>query len=311
MALPVIDKTWDYVSQNLAYSTVLTTNKTDLLFIKNQFIAGSGAWTVVQSSDGSAAGVGDKWTDISKIVFVAAAPTVHSWIVLRQAGMGLGQFEICIDCVGNVNGSILTLATSWNATFGSLAAGTTANRPTSADEYAVSFTWSITGSVGSTATHVFKTSDGSCTRILRSWSNNTQNIWMIETPKNPKSWWTTPYIFGILIPDYGRWADTACYARIDGTNCLMRFTCPCVNNLPLSNIPHFQAPDANGEWFVFPIGLISLETTRKGRMGELQDIWWCPTNWPIMYLPASPKAYAVFNDVMVAWKLGSPIIIGT
>jgi len=202
MAFPTIEKTWQHaVNFPLTDTGNATTNMRTIVKRIVDLITGVGGtftlglWTVRYSCDGVAAGVaGDginRWDSLTDLVW-AAAGVAHSWIVLRQTGIG-ATFEVCID---------LSSATVGNGTVvfseGGFSGGTTTARPTAADEYI----WLNNTNLFSSSNtnwhtawmNVQMSTDGHCTRvILLRGSGDRLQSWFWEKPKTAVSGWSTPF----------------------------------------------------------------------------------------------------------------------
>src|SRR5512136_2332318 len=167
MTLPTKVKTWQYnVNQDLNTLGVALTDRQRLLrTIKNSLIGfGAAPWTVQGSSNSVAAAMDgvDRWAADANLVW-ANAGVAHSWIVLRQTGIG-ATFEMCID-LSSISPRVLSCIL---AVGGSFAGGTTLNRPTAGTELDVSPTRWFKGDDALTfscALHVQQSNDGAITRV--------------------------------------------------------------------------------------------------------------------------------------------------
>lgn len=297
MAMPSVDKTWQFnVNQGLASSgTALTDVRNLLLSIKNSLKGfSSSPWVVEGSSDGAGAGAmdgNDRWTDISKLVWNSAGSN-HSWIVLRQTGLG-SLFEICIDLnLSSVQGGYMTF--SWATTGYSGGSGTTA--PTATGQVTALTTASVWGynyaSTFSRVLHVMMSTDGQCTRVFNTVGGTIHLMWLFETAKNPISAWTTPvYVsvsqygslgaYGYTKPTYDYLSSTTSYqgnmppfqAKNGSNNFSLCFSGEgYASGLNQPNQARYN--QINSLAPVTIIGLVSPTPGYRGRHGQAYDMWW-------------------------------------
>lgn len=303
MTVPTKIKTWNAIVKSVYNSNVDIGNRMALYEIKAALITGDGAWTVVGSSDSVNASMDgtDRWTDYTKIVYSTGA---HSWIVLEQSGLA-GGFQIVIDCnQANTSTEKLTLYVSQGGNF---ANGDISNRPTAPADEQVVLSGSEWGGSSSNFAHgvnVLKTSDGSCTRVALTYGSVVRYVWFFDTPKNPASWWASPYLVAVKKPDRGTLFSAAGFkTRIDGANVNLYLSGETYTSLLLTDSSFFEVPDYGGEWLILPMGVVSSDATRKGRIGECFDLWWIPTNWPEgFYIAGSgDRDFVSMGDVLFAW----------
>src|SRR5574340_893123 len=112
--LPTLQRTWRFqVNQATAAGGSGLVACQNLMWAIKESLKGNGAWTdatgagaaaagtfVVRSSSNGAGAFGngdgvDRWAAAAGLVW-AAPGTSHSWIVLRQTGIG-ATYEVCID----------------------------------------------------------------------------------------------------------------------------------------------------------------------------------------------------------------------
>jgi hypothetical protein len=328
MALPSLDKTWQYNVNNLRGNTGdnLEDNR-DILFMIKQSLIGetfggsslgwTGTWTVQSSSPGDGTfGAGDNWADVTDIVW-ANVGTNHSWIVFRQAATGS---EFCVDC-RNSNDSYATIAWSHSAGFG---VGSATNRPTATDEIEL-----ITNAfwVGGLTTpfaariHTMISTDGECTRVYAQIRNLTNLVWLFDLAKNPVSGWVNPSIAlarsgssTIDMALYTSWneADNI-YGYHGATAMTLYASMEGADDDPLVEQGFVaSANDIDGSWPMLPAGLVSETAGARGRHGELFDFWF-GSGYQVSgttYPDDLSRQFAQFGNIIVPWNGSAPQVIG-
>lgn len=300
MAAPALSKTWQHTysgghSTNVRFvssGTTLTDYRTLMLFIKNVLVGfSSSPWACRYSSDGTTAGTAgdlvDRWSSITTLVW-AAAGSNHSWIVLRQTGIG-STAEICID---------LSNGTSSNATIvfspGGFSGGSLTARPTAADELVLlsNTTWlTSTGSAFTGVVSVMQSTDGQCTRLIFWRGGFVECLWILDKPASAVSGWTTPF-FGWIRGTSG--ASTATYAqlltnnspvgkvRIGTTSGAANLTTEDYQATTIAigaRILTVQDASSPVEYVVTPCGIeVPATVGARGRHGVLADIWAAPSS---------------------------------
>ena len=216
MALPVLQKTWqggttlggvDLINQVISEVSSELTAKATLLKIKQALTTFSlNPWTVVGSSDSLAASMDttDRWLDIGDLVFQVLVGQVHSWIVLKQAGIA-ANFQVCFDLssllAADPNRQDLGIVISPVSGF---TGGSISARPTATDEVVLNA--STSPWLGSMTTGVdsmiscMQSSDGQCTRVIVSdeTSGTPFTVLGFERPRLPNTNWTSPSCFYLL-----------------------------------------------------------------------------------------------------------------
>lgn len=247
MALPTLDKTWQFTRTGGASTTnkrlistgvPLTDQRQALLQIINDMISFPlSPWTVVGSANGAGSfgmdGV-NRWDGLTKLVFATNTGTAHSWIVLQQSGIST-KFQICFDLVNasnlsNADGRYMDLYVSGAAGFGTANGGTdgtNTTRPTATDENPYGTTGNanfidggsnVTAHTQETIISTMQSSDGQAFRCLIRLPGSRYSVYFnCEKPKNPISGWTNPY--------FGRWTcivsssgDQPTYANFNDTS---------------------------------------------------------------------------------------------
>ena len=292
-----LEKTWNRIDRVSTTSSSYSIKHRTLLWeIKDALVTGTGAWTVLGSCDGSTYGMDatDRWTDYTKIVFGSNI----SWIVLQQTGMGsspnYGQLLIATT---NDTSTYKTLYIqfSWNSAF---SGGDLTTKPTASSYCTIcnnDDAW-LGAFYNGSATYkgcVYKTSDGSCTRVIigiNYTSSKLSSGWILDTLKNPVSWITKPYLVGIndnaapFIRSslYGSSATDKLMSYATGTgniDCVLAIPGYRDNvggYKPLCDQDIFLSAGLDGRYPVCPCGVRSLNVTSHGRIGDMYDFWAVP-----------------------------------
>jgi hypothetical protein len=319
MALPVLDKTWQFNVNNQLNTTGLTPNDNAqvLLLIKNALIGfGSNAWSVISSSNSLVANSSDNWNAIADIVWQSSG-NPHSWIILRQTGIAT-NYEICIDCVNYLNGTRLSVLSSPSIGF---VGGSTTIRPTASDEISLLYQNVYFGNAAlfDARIHIMQSTDGQCTRII---GFNTHKpggpylLWVFDKVKDPVSGWQNPSISSV----YGLGSTAASYARLFDNNdyCWghengsfgLYMTSEQVDDESgaLGEIITF-ANDIDETYPMIPVGLHSKDGGNRGRHGVVYDLWWGLTVVPTLttYPANASKQFVQFEDLIFPWNGSIPI----
>lgn len=306
MTVPTKAKIWNLVSKNVYESHQDITNRHTLFEIKDALVNGSGAWTVEGSCDKNNWNIGgaDLWIDWEDLVW-AAAGSAHSWIILKQTGIA-ANFQILIDCrFGNTSTEDIEILVSQNDGF--IIGGSVTNRPTAADEQQIiAGDWGVSSSNAQRGVNVLKASDGTCTRVILTYNKTFLKAWFFDSPKSHASWWTDPYLAAVIEPTIANLFNAANFkTRIDGENVNVYLSGETVETRLLTDELQalFQVPDYDGEWLIMPVGVVSNSAARKGRIGECEDLWWIPSNWPTGFYMAGAGArdFVSIRDVLIAW----------
>lgn len=276
MALPVNEKTWQHVVNQVAAAD----DNTMLLAIKNAMKAMAlGGWTVWGSSDSVACGNNDgvdRWLAVGNLVHAAGA---HSWIVLKQPGIH-ANFQVCIDLV-NVTTYYGAVVVSPTLGF-VLTPGTTSARPTAADEVVLvngsTYLW---GTTYPKVWHLQVSEDGECTRLLIFQGNNAQCVAMFEKPKSPLAAWAVPAVFrwkgsASNICSFAEFSDAAGWYGYQGGSFTLYTTAEGYIDGTLGE--KLTVPDDwTGEWPMLSLGLAGGTAPHRGRKGQLYDMWFGST----------------------------------
>lgn len=319
MAAPVAIETWNNLHIS-ATAAALNDRRRELMFkIKDALITGvnQGEWTVAASSDSVVADTNDNWIAETNLVWNTAG-NIHSWIVLQQAKMGGGFFQLCIDL--NYVYISSNKAEFYVSHSGAFVNGTITNRPTATDEQFVNYntqsSWGPGTNLVSMGANILKTTSGKCTRVLVNIDGDIYGYWIIDEPKDKRDFWDTPYIALVTgegrIPSYDYYFNYAIFhAQVDAENLKCFLTCEGFGiKQALPEDVLFGTSDYNSEWVCCPAGIMSNSTTRRGRLGEVKDWWWVSDNLntgDCMPGDAS-KAFVVIGEMLQPWD-GSAMVI--
>jgi hypothetical protein len=296
MALPTLLKSWQFnVNQQIgSWSTALAANQSAMQTIKLSLKGFSlSPWTVWGSCNGRVStpsfGNGDGvdyWVSPATDILWAASGN-HSWIVLRQAGLG-AKSAICIDLL-SASSWLATIVFSPSAGFGATNGGTdgtSSARPTATDEVVLlsAGAWGGYNGVYTWRLHVMQSTQGECTRVAMMRNGASVGLWMFDTVKNPVTGWTTPVV-GLVVGDSAL-ANAATYAnlssalntkgRMAGDACTYYMTYEAYGTTGLPSVVT-SPDDDSGEWPLYPVGLVQSSSVKhRGRKGELFDFWWGP-----------------------------------
>lgn len=318
MALPTIEKTWQYSVNNVFRSTgvLLSDNRRFLRAFKNVLIGfGSNPWTVAYSCDSVAAGSAgdgvDRWAVDTNLVWAAAA---HSWIVLKQAGVA-SNFQIVIDLNLAVAQSYqATIAFSVNAGF---TGGTTSARPTATDQVVVlsAASWAGQTTIWDGVLHVMQSTDGQCTRaFLMGGAGAAKMTFIADRPKLPPAAWTYPAVFSwsTSAPTYALYNDVAkIYGYYSNDLIAMNATSESVASAAVGEMALGQYDEIADAWPILPIRLASETPGKRGHYGQLFDMWWTSTllNDGMTFPDGTSRTHCkLAGNVVVPWNGTVPLV---
>jgi hypothetical protein len=316
MALPTLEKTWQFSVNQSVGGIAVDNDNADLLWkiqnaLKN-FV--SGQWSVASSSDGSNFGLSDFWqTDYTDITW-AAGSVAHSWIVLTNSATNA---QLCIDCnvaeAGSETGQVYFSPGGGYATTG-LA---TTDRPTPpADEVLITAGPGYGGSDGAWngKVHVMMSSDGEATRIAVCESNGCVALWLLDAARNPITGWTNANIGCAAGRSSSGVSDYSTYANLNAATKLKSYittsfdlylTSEGYGSGMVGNSPSGTVADSQtGSWPMLPIGLASETAAHVGRKGGLYDIWWgsVTRNTGDSYPNDTSYQFVQFGDIILPWS---------
>lgn len=283
MALPTLNKTWVFTKINQAIKEQRTSyagGQVQLYTVVDAIRSWAG-WEVKGSSDSVTAGMDgvDRWTNYTKVVWGGN----FSWIVLRKpnAGGAGKNFEVMIAPYPG-NTLFIYVYYSWAGFTG----GTINTRPTATDTYMMIdwYYWRNTGNNNNfdCVVHSVSSSDGNVGRVVMLKDNVPILYVAFETAQNPVTGWTHPF--------YATWlwdskAAITLDALTDSANVLAYdanapagwfanyLTCETqVDATTPERIPYRN--EIGAESPLYPVGAISLAANKRGRHGQLYDLWW-------------------------------------
>jgi hypothetical protein len=285
---PPITKTWQFnINQNITLG--VNSCRTMLLAIKNSLLGfASNPWTVEYSCNSVTAGAAgdgiDRWVTGSNLVYVSAAGTAHSWIVLKQAGLA-SNLQIVIDLVTSGAGaSAFAYANIFISGSAGFTGGSTTDRPTATDEYELTQheNWVFQDNTKNYILHVMQSTDGQCTRIFCMNNGYVAGVWFIEKLQNPRPGIALPYAASVMGSQDGTSDASSIHNFTDFISLVARFG--AINTgaaltgegafaTLISNHQKF-ADDIDGSYWLSPIGVNCYTAGAKGRYGTLFDVWW-------------------------------------
>lgn len=289
MSLPSVLKTWQYNVNNAitAQGSAIADNRRLLRLIKDALKGfGSGAWTVRGSSNGVSANMAgtDLWAADSDIVFVPTTG-VHSWIVLRQLGMGAAGVEILIDLIA---GSSAANAGGYGATIriasvqdGGFTGGTTSVAPTAVNQQTLN-----TGDFSTLTTdlatrwNVMQSTDGASTRVWVYAAGTLRYVWIIDAPVNKVSAWNDAFIAAAFTGSTATTANSYGYtfwkSVINDTLAGIALSTEGTASGGLSSEAFCGAipSDLTAEYVMLPAGICCNTTGVRGRHGVVNDLWY-------------------------------------
>jgi hypothetical protein len=332
---PALTKSWHFnVNQVLpAQGTALACDQLVLFTIVQSLTTlGPHPWQVRGSSNAisasllplGAAGPGTGWASTADLVWSAAG--AHSWIVLRQTGLGGAHSEILISLRVNSDQQIYV---NWSQAAGFTGGSTTVD-PTATDGWQVTNTsglpnlgMGVDGTNRKYIVHVMMSDDGAVSRVFVMFNNACTGYWNFEVLQNPVSGWTIPAIVGVIGTNSGvnQLGQNLFYNNASGdygvgngpSYPVMQFFWSgegVSSGLVLLTTVQTFANDLSGEWVMLPIGMWTQNVSYlRGRHGMLYDIWWGSTGLPFgqTYAGAAPQAYAQFGDMIFPWNGTVPV----
>ena len=311
-------KTWQILSNQATTAATAIASNRDWIFSVKQALIGlaSAPWAVRGSSSSvAAANVGDgvdRWASTANLVW-ANAGSAHSWIVLRQTGMG-ATYELLISCESaSATGAIMHISYSLAGFTG----GTTTAKPTATDETVLvnGAAWGTSGS-NSIKWHLLAPTDGHCLRIFSYVGGTILNAFLLERPTDTTTGWTTPN-FGYA----AQIATAVAQTTVVGNGYVFRARINAVNasvvllslgtssgNLGTETAWSNLANEVSTEWPVSALVMASNTVGARGVHGRLQDMWVGPVNTTNgdTYPSGTSRQYAQFGGFIVPWDGSVP-----
>lgn len=337
--LPTLSRTWRFqVNQAVAGGGTGTATCQNLMFAIKQSLIGAGAWTDSTGAGAAAAGNfvvdyscnsvsagakgdgSDKWLAAANCVW-ANAGTAHSWIVLKQAGIG-ATFELLIS----LEPGIVDDANFYISTIG-FTGGTTLARPTATDEVPLrnpaGANWGGVNALGVASTlHVMNSTDGKSNRVLVCRNGVAPAMWLIELPSQSLSGWANP-AFGMVLGDgtgapvtsqsvYGNVSNLAAAFGRTAQNFAAFLTLEGDQLHGILGANQVVANDMGGGWALYPVGFYSITPNSRGRDGALADIWFGSTALvdSDTFPAAGTNNFVVFGDMILPWNTTAPTFGG-
>lgn len=283
--------------------------------------ASSGNWTVVSSSDSVTADGTDRWAAATNLIW-AAAGVAHSWIVLKQTGIG-ANFQILIDLV-NATPSNAYIAVSPSAGF---TGGTIQNAPTATDEVRLlsTSTWGGINAATASTLHVLRSTTGACNRVLICRGGFNVGYWCIDALASAEpAGWTVPFM-AMVSGNAASAASQSVYATIGaaGTSAIgysyrNGYIATCTIGSEYSRQFGYMgqqtvANDIGASWYIGDMFVYSETPNNKGYLGKMFDQWWTSATladsdtFPV----AGPtRNFCVFGDTVQPWDTSAPVFGG-
>ena len=328
MALPVLERTWQYnVNQTLPAGATVTENYQKLLLaLKNSLIGfATLPWTVVGSSNGVTAGLDavDRWVTYTNLVYGNNA-AAHSWIVLKQTGLA-SNFQLLIT----YNGTAGTAGATWG-TYVSPAAGFTGGsvtvNPTATDILTMQvigspITNNNTTTPFQTELHVQQATNGEGTRIFACIAGQNCLFGVFEKVADPTPGWTAPQVVCQMFGGLSN-ADRATYAIFNDAAslaCLLNGTAAPMYVTAEGTLAAMAgeyltvANEVDSSYPMFPMGILNTAIVgRRGRHGRLRDMWWGQASAPpatsgTTYPLDGSKQFVQFGHMVFPWNGSIPL----
>jgi hypothetical protein len=324
MTLPAIEKTWQFVLNDISYivGDEYTNLKTMLLRLKNILTTfGSNPWVVTGSSDGVDVASGmdgvDRWLDTGDIV-TANSGSNHSWIVLKQAGIS-ANYEILID-MSYTSTRYCTIQLG----LGGFTGGSRTTRPSNTAFMTLNNqTYWYPNVVANWILQVMQSTDGECTRFILMQDRIPVMFWLFDKPKNPVAGWTDPAI-AMIRGNSG--SGTQCdlppfndggyfKARPNGVASSLYTSLEGYGAATVAEQLHLRNQITN-EFEIWSPALVSETAGTRGRLCEVYDMWFgCISSnstggWTEQTYPNdSTRQFWQVDDVILPWP-GTPTVPG-
>lgn len=319
MALPTLDKTWqfDVNNQLTSLGNNVHDNAQVLISIKDALKGfASNPWVVIASSDSVVADGNDNWSDPTTDVVWDNSGNPHSWIQLRQTGIET-NFEIIIEPIDNLSAARdINLVMSPKLGF---TGGSNLVRPTASDEIILIndsryFDSALTFDA---RMHYMQSTDGQCTRVIGYASTLTGGprlMWIIDKIKDPVDGWTTPAIGSAdnssISGTYSLLHDTASYTHGYQNGAFdIYMTCESYGSGVGTLGTLLTGPNnIDGAYPMMAIGVHSETPGNRGRHGIIYDLWWGLQNVPdLETYGGSSRTFVQISDLVFPWNGTAPI----
>jgi len=352
MSLPTLSKTWQFaVNQSQAAQGSSQSCQRLLIYNLIQSLIGNaptytnslGAsitpthmWQVRGSSNGtsasllalSASGPGTNYITSPSNLIGNNNGSAHSWIVLRQTGLGGTYSEILITCNSAYSSYDLSYISVYVTPSQGFTGGSNTTDPTLPSDCVAILNTNNYGNDGTNRSytlHVMTSSDGQCTRAIFCYGSDITGYMFVENAQSPISGWSAPNIFGSFKGTMGTNLTTrsnyynsiSALAYINGTASLMYFTGEtCIGISPYLITDVYTGPNAlSGNYPMLPIGVYSYGyynnySGSKGRYGTMYDLWWgSSANATGTVYPGTTSAdFSQFGELILPWNGSTPSI---
>jgi hypothetical protein len=328
MAMPTVEKTWQYNVNQGCGGLGSGNDPPDMLFHLKQSLIGfaSSPWTVWGSSNGAGSfgnndGI-DRWITSANCLMGGASA---AWIVLKQAGIN-ASFALCFYCNSGVSGATTMQFVAFPTGVGTN--GSASARPSAADELVLRGPgrWGPVVGGGACVLHALQSTDGECTRIVFCRTGIACTFMAYDKPKSPIASWAAPAIAtlvgsdiaGLATVTYANLNDRVdvsvlgdTFSRIGSVPTRLYFASSCgAGSSTLGEFVTFPDDDT-GE---FPLSAISLASDTFGSRGtlkgQLYDLWWGSTAVPTgeCYPDDGSRQFAQFGHLVLPWDGSVPLI---
>jgi hypothetical protein len=315
MALPSLERTWQYnVNQQVA-PTSLTVDLQNLMYLIKASLVGfiSSPWTVVSSSDGTSNfGASDYWSDYTKLVWTSAGSN-HSWIVLQQTGVA-STFQILIDLSNYTQLNCNILMSFAGFTGGSLTAA-----PTASDSVTIlsNSSWIYYQSSVNTILDVWMDSTGKSTRVVILAGSTVRSMFFIEyladSPLTNKAVGVCKSSSGEVT--LGSFQGSAYWAGRYSSINFTGYTCSEAygttnSQSPVVNQASGSISNFSGAYPISPLSVFSATGGATGRAGRLVDMWAGSSSIATgSTYPAAGLALIQLNQFVLPWDgVSTPVI---
>jgi hypothetical protein len=268
----------------------------------------------------------DRWTTADSVTGKYGAPYdgYFSWIVLEQAAMSTGGYQILLspEMYDANNNWPIYIRESYGGLY---TGGSSTAKPTAVDEVPLlesspslnNQVLTVLGNYTRGVT-VLASTDGLCTRNLFSSAAGTVLFVMsFERVQDARAWWDKPVLSGGCRPTYADWNGLALSnvkLLTRGGNTIGIPTYLSADGFGTAGAAGKQAflagPDPNGNWMCSPVGVVGTSGGAMGYVGRMADAYWVHENMANgdYYPDDGTMKWVVFGDIMHAGD-GTAIVI--
>jgi hypothetical protein len=303
MALPILEKTWQYDVNQVVTATGIRTSEIDKVIyqLKASLIGfASNPWTVVSSANASSAGAADYWasyTDVGE----------NSWIVLQNASSSL---QLMIYVGGYTIGGVLV------SPEGLFTGGSVGSPPTATDsitllssEYLINWTSTMNHIL-----HVMMSSTGDCTRAFVMGGGVVKMLMCVETmsdsPIANKA--AAFYQSSASYPNASEFITHAQWSCVeDGVNVMCYTGTECFNGVPVAQAASGGYSNINSAYVISALSIHCTTSGHIGRFGRIADLY-IGSNTLVTgsTFPATPddKEFILIRQFVLPWNGSSPVL---